>query len=159
MAFLETVTQINFNTVLLAVVAILLGWREIRSGSAKITAEVIQGYKDLEAQLRAKITEYDEKFVKMTTQIGDLTKSLDGKDGIIAAKDQLISELQAINANRSPKLEQVLEEIHGFMRSLVVEVRAGKQVSIENKEELKHQTEVLEGGSTVVPNISTPPKK
>ena len=104
------------------VVSALLGWREFRSGSSKISTEVISNYKTLDDQQKANIQECRDNLVGATKAMHDMeTKFVDrisNLEGVVSEKDKQLQNVTQILANRNPKLEQTLEDIRNFMKNM-----------------------------------------
>jgi len=102
---------------------VLLAIKEWRSGSGKISAEVITNYKNLDDQQKAIIEEYKISLATATTTIQQMDMRFAEKvakfEGIILAKDKQIEDLSKILSNRNPELEKVLSDIRNFMQQII----------------------------------------
>jgi len=136
-------------------VAVLLGYREYKSGSNKISAEVITNYATLDRQQKEYIERCDNNLIGATATMNSMkiefTDRIANLEGVVGEKDKQLKNLTEILANRNPELEKVLVKIKDFMeniynanvsQSLILESQQRRNIKID-KASLKHMGPVM----------------
>jgi len=112
----------DWTAVTTLLVVAFLGFKEWRSGSKKITQEVIANYDTLDKQQKANIQECRDNLVGATKAMHELENRFTGRisklEGIVSEKDKQIQTLNQIATNRNPDLENVLKDIRNFMKNI-----------------------------------------
>lgn len=101
--------SLDINTVMIAIVAIVLGLQQWRTGSSKINGETVQAYKE---QLDITEKRYQTQQEVLNTQAGQIGEL----KGLIAGKDAQITDYRKILENRNPDLEKILTQLVHFMQ-------------------------------------------
>jgi flagellar biosynthesis/type III secretory pathway chaperone len=125
-------------------VALLLLWKEYRSGTDKLDSKIKQSYETRIAQQDRELEEHKAREIKYQQNQGEMKKAIatmkeefaakfGEMKGEISAKDKQIKDLTDTILNRNPDLEKLLAEIRDFMENI-------------HKQNL-HQTSILEAGS------------
>lgn len=104
-------SHVDINTIVLAVIGVLLGVYQWRSGSSKISSDTIEAYK-------SQVELYEKRLSDQVTTINTMSSQLGELRGMIVAKDKQIDEMRKILENRNPELESILKELTHFMQSV-----------------------------------------
>ena len=94
----------NLDTIILAVVTLVLGWDRLRSGSSSIRKEIAEDYKERNKQLEDRLHEIDEQMKLTSLQVAKL-------EGVVHEKDKHIESLTQILQGRNPEMVAILKEI------------------------------------------------
>ena len=94
----------NLDTIILAVVTLVLGWDRLRSGSSTIRKEIAEDYKERNKQLEDRLKEIEESSRNTNLQVAKL-------EGIVHEKDKHIESLTQILQGRNPEMVAILKEI------------------------------------------------
>jgi hypothetical protein len=129
--YLSFFHQLDVNTVILTIVAVILGIQQYRSGNSKMTRETVEAYKAQLELNEVRLRDQSEKLNVQAGQIGKLEGLLKGKD------DQLLQYKQIIE-NRNPDLENVLGQLVHFMQ--VVDDRLADIANRQNMPIVAHTT-------------------
>ncbi len=101
---------------------IFLAFREWRSGSKKISDEVITNYATLDKQQKDNIQECRDNLVGATKAMHELENRFTGRianlEGKVAEKENQLRILTQVLANRNPELETVLADIRNLMKNI-----------------------------------------
>lgn len=110
------------STASIVFVALVLGIKEWKSGSGKISNQVIANYEALDKQQKEIIAEKDKQILAFRDEMHALDKSFTERiaklEGIVQEKNKQLENFTKILANRSPELENVLSDVKEFMRVL-----------------------------------------
>lgn len=112
----------DWTAVTTLIVVAFLGFKEWRSGSKKITQEVITNYETLNNQQKANIDECRGNLAGATKAMHEMENRFVGRisklEGIVSEKEKQIQFLNQIVTNRNPELEGVLTDIRNFMKNI-----------------------------------------
>lgn len=103
--------HVDINTLALAVIGIMLGVYQWRSGTSKISSDTIDAYK-------SQVELYEKRLGDQTITINTMSSQLGELRGMIVAKDKQIDEMRKILENRNPELENILKQLTLFMKSV-----------------------------------------
>lgn len=94
---------------------VIFGVAQWGNGRNSANVETVQTYKEL---LEAREKKYQEKQDEMQAQINTQASQIGEFKGLLAGKDQQISDYRKILENRSPELENALKEMTKFMKQV-----------------------------------------
>lgn len=127
----------HLDTIIVAVIALALGWDKYISGSSNLRKEIAADYKERNAQLEARLKENHDAITATNLEVARLS-------GVIQEKDKHIESLTKILQGRNPELLELLKEIkegnnvvHKFLEEVYEFMK-------KSNEELGYQTELLE---------------
>lgn len=118
-------------------VAILLIYKEFRSGTSSLQKQITTEYKERNAQLDEKIKALEAESHANSLQIAELK-------GTLTAKDEQIEKLTAILQGRNPEIIKVLGEIKTLNQQIIAFMR---DMHTKTEKTLGYQTKILEKGS------------
>jgi chromosome segregation ATPase len=125
----------HLDTIIISIVAVILGWDRLRSGSNNLRKEIAADYKERNLQLEEKIKEFEHQLNETNIKLATVTASL-------AEKDKHITSLTEILQGRNPETLALLTEISQSN----IEIKNFMQLMHDDsKRERKHQTDILEG--------------
>lgn len=126
----------DFTAIATFLVVAFLAFKEWRSGSKKISNEVIGNYAALDAQQKESIKDYQAKLdierkerhemeVKMSEKIANLA-------GVVQEKDKQIKYLTDTLALRDPELKSLFTDIRNFMKNMN-DINTARTVALEKE--------------------------
>lgn len=104
-------THIDINTVIIALVAIVLGFQQLRTGSSAIYKNTLEAYK---AQMEVMERSQKDQATTINTQSGQIGEL----KGRLTAKEAQIAEYKQMLENRDPQLQQILKQLVDFMQKV-----------------------------------------
>lgn len=107
MSFMNAIIA-HGDTIIIAIVAIILGWDRFKSGSSNLRKEIASDYKERNIQLNDRIKEVETHFHDVTKEVAELR-------GQLKEKDKHIESLTSLIQGRNPEMLAILTEIKGFM--------------------------------------------
>ncbi len=112
----------DWTAVTTLIVVAFLGFKEWKSGSKKISQEVITNYETLNKQQKDNIEECRGNLVGATKSMHEMENRFVGRisklEGIVQEKDKSIALLMQTLGNRDPKLQDTLTDIKNFMQNM-----------------------------------------
>lgn len=128
----------HIDTIIVAVIAVALGWDKYVSGSSNLRKEITAEYKERNQQLEDKVKNCLDEIHKTNLQVAELT-------GIIKEKDKHIESLTKILQGRNPEMMELLKEIKEGNAAIQGFIKTTYELLHKSSEELGYQTELLEG--------------
>lgn len=125
------------DTILVALIAVVLGWDRFRSGTSNLRKEIAEDYKERNSQLEEKIQANMDEIQKTNIEVARLT-------GIIQEKDKHIESLTKILQGRNPEMMDILKELKDGNFEIQKFIMTSYDLLKKSSEELGYQTEILE---------------
>lgn len=138
------------DTILIAVVALILGWDRLRSGTSTLRKEITADYKERNDQLDEQIAELNKKHQETLVELASLRATM-------IEKDKHIESLTALNQDRNPETLALLHKLTDSNASIMEFMKLMHKTLLESKTELHYQSDLLEKGdkrSTLIDQAS-----
>lgn len=127
------------DTVVVAIVAIVLGFKQFSSGASSLRKEIASDYKERNQQLDEQIKGLEGKHQDTLVKLARLEATLE-------EKDKHIESLTLLNQGKNPEIIEMLKKI-SESNSLIVEfMKTMHKVLMESKSELHYQSDILKKG-------------
>lgn len=94
----------HIDTIIVAVIAIILGVERLRSGNSTLRKEIAADYKERNEQLETRLKEFESQLQKTNLEVAKL-------QGIVDEKDKHIESLTKVLQGRNPEMLEILKEI------------------------------------------------
>lgn len=127
----------HLDTIIVAVIALVLGWDRWRSGSSNLRKEINAEYKERNSQLEDKLKECLDQIHATNLVVAELR-------GTINEKDKHIDSLTKILQGRNPEMMELLKEIREGNAAIQEFIKTTYTLLQKSSEELGYQTELLE---------------
>ena len=127
------------DTIIIAIVAVILGIKQLSSGTSVLRKEITADYKERNDQLDVKIKDLEEKFQQSQVDMAALKATL-------IEKDKRIQELRDDLQGRNPDIVALLKEISKSNIEIMSFMRIMHTALLESKNEMTYQTGILEKG-------------
>jgi len=134
------------DTIIVAIVAIILGWDRVRSGSGILQKQILDTYKERNQQLEDKLKTKEQEFAETIKELREAHNQTNiefaSLKATIIEKDKRIAELRDDLLGRNPEMVALLKEIsasNGEIKKFM------EMMHDDSKIERKHQTDLLEG--------------
>src|SRR5688572_5572467 len=118
---LSNITPI-INTIGFTVLAVAIWYTQFKTGSSKVSSEVMGNYERLDEQKTQRIKDLEQAVeeIKATMRLTEKTfiERIAKLEGQLKEKNNQLDAVNKILANRNPELEQVLNEIKDFMAGI-----------------------------------------
>lgn len=143
--FTQTIIN-HLDTIVIAIVAVVLGWDRLRNGSGILQKQLMDGYKERNAQLEEKLKREEEEFrdtIKaLQAEQNKMNIEIATFKATIVEKDKRIEELRQDLQGRNPEMIDLLTEISESN----IEIKKFMQMMHDDSRvKMKHQTDILEG--------------
>lgn len=134
MTFVQSIIS-HGDTIIVAIVAIILGFDKFKNGTSILRKEIAADYKERNGQLEMRLKEFQ-------ANLNETNVKLAGLEATLREKDERIKELREDLQGRNPDIINLLKEI-----SLSnMEIKHFMQMMHnDSTKERKHQTEMIEG--------------
>lgn len=97
------ITQ-HLDTIIVAVIAIILGLERLRSGNSTLRKEIAADYKERNEQLESRLKDFEKHLQETNLELAKLK-------GIVDEKDNHIKSLTEVLQGRNPEMLELLKEI------------------------------------------------
>lgn len=94
----------HIDTIIVTVIAIILGVERLRSGNYSLRKEIAADYKERNEQLETRLKEFESQLQKTNLEVAKL-------QGIVDEKDKHIESLTKVLQGRNPEMLEILKEI------------------------------------------------
>lgn len=124
------------DTIIVAIVALILGWERFRGGSSSLRKEIASDYKERNEQLEARLKDFQDQITKTNLTIAELR-------GTVTEKDKRIQELREDLQGRNPEMIKILKEIVTSNEQIA---QFMKEMREDSNRQMAYQTNLLEKG-------------
>jgi len=138
------------DTIIIAIVALVLGWDRLKSGTSALNKQITTTYKERLDQLDVEIKDVKDKLVQSQIDNASLRATL-------IEKDKHIASLTALNQGKNPEVIDLLKELSKSNMEVISFMKIIHTVLVDSKREMTYQTGMLEKGeirNTAIDNAS-----
>lgn len=135
MSFIST----HLDVIIMAIIVVILGFKQLSSGTSSINKEIIATYKERLDQLEVKIRDVEEKYNESKSDNAALRATL-------VEKDKHIASLTALNQGKNPEIVTLLKEMSKSNIEVITFMKIMHTVLVDSKKEMRYQTGMLEKG-------------
>lgn len=140
------------DTIIVAIVAIVLGVKQLNSGDSALRKRIADEYKERNTQLEDKIKAVQTDIQKTNLEVAKLT-------GIIQEKDKHIESLTKILQGRNPEMVDLLNEIKNGNENIKDFMKSTYTLIEKVNSDMRYQTQILENSQEREKKIDTASKQ